>query len=838
MEEEWELLELTGVMNAYAVHGPSDTLIYSIGTVVVLWDINNDRKVNLRCHDNPVTSIAFSSDFEYFITIESSLQPLICVWRWRTLEQVCAKWVPFKPRKSPTANVICSFLGRRLIIAENENEGGYRISLWEWRAPDLILRQTDDLEMQESCLFITLLSDQLSFATAENLCLKIWKIENSVSISKRLHFKNNILQVGFSQSLNLFVVLLENGNVMTVNVSGKSMANYQHPKLRFISVVTYQDYAYFGSTTGSITMYSLRTNRLFRELPSTHQSSISAVLVNGGNILYTLFQDATIQILNMSQGQVINQSSGHCSPVNTVQWTERWNFVSSSNEGCLYVWKYVGKGWNMQAMEVSGGKGYVTAIGVHPSKKTVCCGFSRGTVKFFDLGEKPRYLNSLQISSSEVTDLSFTPSGHFLGVGFSSGQAVILDSNFETVGIVLEEPWIRNQNALQTIKFHECIDGDGMCIKAATLKDSSSIQIQTFEAIQGELERTHFNLFPIDGKSNGFCIHTSGSFLLVTCSLGGIYIFNIDNGEIAGIIETEINPKGCIQDPSGLYIGVFLPNQIGSYVKLVVYETGTGKKSTELSRLNNCSSMKAISWSRDGRFIVIAGTSGFLSVWKVPKNMTDTIFEMMEKLQANPDIWAQFPINLPIKERSPHKAKSKPKFEEIMPQELEIDETRRDKGAFAESVISFVKKPQKKSKPDNIEFGNRITLKPSESNLEQFNASAKSKQFGASREDSPVSLSRETRKNKRTFRSPLPSRSQPNNFYYQSKSPYQRPQAFTENPAIVKSTNKFQEPESIDIDCDVPSYNPAQRLYESHTEKTESLISDAERGYQEIDKFF
>lgn len=274
--------------------------------------------MNLRCHDNPVTSIAFASDYEYFITIESSTQPLICVWRWRTLEQVCTKWVPFKPRKTATSNVFCSFLGRRLIVCENEAEGGYRITLWEWRMPDLILRQTDELELQENCSSIFLLTDQQSFATIEDSCIKLWKTEGQISISKRLHFKTNIIQATYSPSLGVFVVLLESGNVMAVNSSGKSLANFQHPKLRFISLAAYQDYAYFGSTTGSITMYSLRTHRLFRELPSTHQSGITNILINGGNIIYILFQDATIQILNMSQGQVINQSSGHSSSVNSV----------------------------------------------------------------------------------------------------------------------------------------------------------------------------------------------------------------------------------------------------------------------------------------------------------------------------------------------------------------------------------------------------------------------------------------------------------------------------------------------------------------------------------------
>lgn len=485
----------------------------------------------------------------------------------------------------------------------------------------------------------------------------------------------------------------------------------------------------------------------------------------------------------------------------------------------------------MQAMEVSGGKGYVTAIGVHPIKKIIACGFSRGTIKLFDLSDKPRFLTSAQTSSSEVTDLTFTPSGHYLGVSFSNGQAVILDSSFENISLTLEDPWVRSQSAIQTIKFHESLDNDGYCIKAATLKDACSIQLQVFEAIEGELERTHFNLFPIEGKSTGFEIHSSGMFLLVTTNTGAVYIYNIDNSEIAGIIETDIGARGCILDPSGLYIGVLIPNQFGVYHKFAIYETGTGKKSTELSRLDNCGNFKGVCWSKDGRFIIISGATGLLSVWKIPKAMTETIFDMMEKLQANPDIWIQFPINLPVKERATafRASKTKSRYPEQQLPEIDIPEARRDQGAFAESVISFVKKPIKKPKQES-DFANRLTLKPAES-TEQFTLTSKSR-YEMPKEDSPVSL---TRKNRQSHRSPIPTRSQPSNFYYQNRSAIQKT-VTSDNPAIVKSSNKFNEPDSIDIDCDVPTYNPAQRLYESRSEKSESLASD--KGYQDIDQFY
>ena len=79
MEEDWEILELTGPFNALAVHSPTGGLVYSLGTVIVIWDVISDKKINLRCHSSPVTSLIFSTDNEYFISADCSQQPLICL---------------------------------------------------------------------------------------------------------------------------------------------------------------------------------------------------------------------------------------------------------------------------------------------------------------------------------------------------------------------------------------------------------------------------------------------------------------------------------------------------------------------------------------------------------------------------------------------------------------------------------------------------------------------------------------------------------------------------------------------------------------------------------------
>jgi hypothetical protein len=45
---EWDLLDLTGPIDSYDIHRVSESLVYSAGTVIVVWEIGSDRKVNLR----------------------------------------------------------------------------------------------------------------------------------------------------------------------------------------------------------------------------------------------------------------------------------------------------------------------------------------------------------------------------------------------------------------------------------------------------------------------------------------------------------------------------------------------------------------------------------------------------------------------------------------------------------------------------------------------------------------------------------------------------------------------------------------------------------------------
>jgi len=855
MEEKWELLDLTGPVSAFAVHAATDTLVYAVGTVVILWDVHSDKRVNLRCHEFKITSVVFSPDQEFLLTAETSLQPMVCVWRWRSMEQLGAKWLPFKSRLQPPAKVISQFAGNRCFLLECEDQGGYRLSIWDWRAPELVLQQVAELEVQVTCVDLHLLTDNVTFLTSEEQCLKIWKLENPVVINKRMHLKSEVVASAYYPNSSLFFLLLNAGSVMVVNRTGKGVATVSHPRLRFSAIAIFQDYLYVGGEQGSLAIYAIASFRLFKEVPPSHTARIDKIHVNGGNLVYLFFSDATVQVVNISQAAIINQTSGHGCQVNCSKWLPKWNFVTSSDEGCLYIWNYAGKGWTMQALDVSGGieKLKVTAIGVHPGRPIVCCGFSNGAIKFLELSGTPKIIGSFEVSIMQVSCVKYTPSGLFFAVCYNSGLCVLFDNEQRPV-YHLEETAMHQSVFYTAVDFYEErvtyksrgsreVVG-GQAIKAVTAHDASTVQLHDLVVQEGQLSPGIAKNFHVDGAVTGFALHPSGDYVIVTSDVRAIYVFHAETTEIRGVIELDGKPKGCYIDPSGLYVAVLLPNKSGLFTRLHVYESGTGRRTAELSRFEPVTCSESVSFSSDGRFIIIGCGSGFLSVWKVPSPLTENMLEVLEQVQQKPDFWKQFPIYLPKKEVSLPLKPDLHTLDYLPPrqEDLEVEEgsgQRNEQGGFAESIVSFVKpkRPETQAaKTKGLYEPQPGTDAPVALTRDYWQRKTAARPKASNQDPNLYRESRETRM-------PIPSGAiqliRPANTAKPASAAQIRDRNFTQAQPlqVKKSTIRYPEPEEVDVTCDEPAYNPAQRLYEGISERSESVYDEAERAYQDMERF-
>ena len=131
--------------------------------------------------------------------------------------------------------------------------------------------------------------------------------------------------------------------------------------------------------------------------------------------------------------------------------------------------------------------------------------------------------------------------------------------------------------------------------------------------------------FVNDGKVTGYDIHPSKDYVLITTSKGKIYIFRIDTGELRGTIDIPLHARGCLIDPSGLYVVIqvppFSPKHTANFVNqaedfgslgtnerdlarttILMYEIGTGLAAAEVLSIFDITQM---SFSSDGRFLAL-----------------------------------------------------------------------------------------------------------------------------------------------------------------------------------------------------------------------------------------
>lgn len=127
--------------------------------------------------------------------------------------------------------------------------------------------------------------------------------------------------------------------------------------------------------------------------------------------------------------------------------------------------------------------------------------------------------------------------------------------------------------------------------------------------------------FIAEGKIQGFDLHPSKDYILITSNKGKVYLYRIETGELRGTISVPLHAQGCLVDPSGLYVVVKVPpfsqsmlpgvssgELLGSnekYLKrstVLMYEIGTGLAAAEILSIFDISQMK---FSSDGRYLTL-----------------------------------------------------------------------------------------------------------------------------------------------------------------------------------------------------------------------------------------
>jgi hypothetical protein len=139
------------------------------------------------------------------------------------------------------------------------------------------------------------------------------------------------------------------------------------------------------------------------------------------------------------------------------------------------------------------------------------------------------------------------------------------------------------------------------------------------------MNKSELVLFYInEGRVTGFDLHPSNDYLLVTTSMGKIYVYRLDTGEVRGTIDCPDHAQGCLIDPSGLYVVVqvpamttmhpvsgIAPNLVGgcsekdlSRTAIIMFEIVTGYIAAEVQSICD---LKEMAFSTDGRYLTLGG---------------------------------------------------------------------------------------------------------------------------------------------------------------------------------------------------------------------------------------
>jgi len=188
------------------------------------------------------------------------------------------------------------------------------------------------------------------------------------------------------------------------------------------------------------------------------------------------------------------------------------------------------------------------------------------------------------------------------------------------------------------------------------------VSVSQIEVKAGRLTRIPLAQFIIDeGKIAGFEVHPSKDYLLVTSTHGRIYVFRIDTGELRGSIEVPNHARGCLIDPSGLYVVVQVPplsqqlaapNNLNLGIHendierttLLIFEIGTGMPAFEIRSVFEVSSMQ---FSENGKYLALGSSHGAVEVFPVDPELHQNVKQVLDSMKIQPDFWYNYPIFLP-----------------------------------------------------------------------------------------------------------------------------------------------------------------------------------------------
>ena len=307
---------------------------------------------------------------------------------------------------------------------------------------------------------------------------------------------------------------------------------------------------------------------------------------------------------------------------------------------------------------------YITSIKLHPLfSHKLYSGDNKGFLYIIYLNtDSNNKYKKYNIDSFGIIFLNFSSNGLFLFIGLETGKQLIYKTNKSLECIIkLNEHFIsydeiefRKLNNymlsygyfFENRKHRHCLlyyKKDNILEYAKLFKNENGTQI-----IKKKIMDCIFNYSILD-----LVMHKSENYVIVLDSRKQILIHNINENKLDAIIDmsSQMNKIYNIQiDISGLYLAVICDiksksdsdkNQYINKKDLIIIEINTSKVKNLI--INN-SPMSKVVFDNYGKYLIIGGELGEISLWRLPGYISSNIRNILSEVKDNENFWDKYEI--------------------------------------------------------------------------------------------------------------------------------------------------------------------------------------------------
>lgn len=144
------IIDFLGPINHFDLHPTELMVAYDQGNNLLLWDLTLDKKLRIHTHDTEINAVLFC-DHHLVASISAGTKSQLFITEWQSLNRLHSIYLPSKHRSSPLHSVRLLCHQSTIFILEQEQQQGYRLSVWKIKLDQLILQYITQLDPSAIC---------------------------------------------------------------------------------------------------------------------------------------------------------------------------------------------------------------------------------------------------------------------------------------------------------------------------------------------------------------------------------------------------------------------------------------------------------------------------------------------------------------------------------------------------------------------------------------------------------------------------------------------------------------------------------------------------------------